>query len=105
MTQGGLQSLWHLDNDLHQTDLVAFHVKHADLQWPTQTFGHEPPWPLDLDGHSVKHPKAKPKVQTFGHEVPWPLDLNGHSVKEHATIIGLKGTIVWNLHESELEPR
>jgi hypothetical protein len=29
----------------------------------------------------VKPPKAKPKVQTFGHELPWALDLDGHNVK------------------------
>jgi hypothetical protein len=29
----------------------------------SKPFGHELPWPLDLDGHSVKPPKAKPKVQ------------------------------------------
>jgi hypothetical protein len=29
-----------------------------------QTFGHELPWPPNLDGHSVKPPKAKPKGQT-----------------------------------------
>jgi hypothetical protein len=34
-----------------------------------------------LAGHSVKPPKTKPEVQTFGHELPWPLDLDGHSVK------------------------
>jgi hypothetical protein len=28
-----------------------------------QTFGHELPYPLDLDGHNVKPPKAKPRVQ------------------------------------------
>jgi hypothetical protein len=32
-------------------------------------------------GHSVKPPKAKPKVQTFGHELPRPLDLDGQRVK------------------------
>jgi hypothetical protein len=29
----------------------------------------------------VKPPKAKPKVQTFCHELPQPLDLDGRSVK------------------------
>jgi hypothetical protein len=31
--------------------------------------------------HNVNPPKAKPKVQTFGHELPRPLDLDGHNVK------------------------
>jgi hypothetical protein len=32
-------------------------------------------------GYNVKPPKVKPKVQTFGHELPRPLNLDGHSLK------------------------
>jgi hypothetical protein len=39
-------------------------VKPLKAKSKVQTFGHELPRPLDLDGHSVKPPKAKPKVQT-----------------------------------------
>ena len=31
MANGGLDSLWHVDDDLHQTDLVADHAKQLDL--------------------------------------------------------------------------
>jgi hypothetical protein len=34
-----------------------------------------------LARHSVKPPNAKLKVQTFGHELPRPLNLDGHYVK------------------------